>query len=315
MKNPPKGRAWESAREILLTKVRPLSRTLRNVIDFFHSPVPRELVILPHNGGFFSNFNKVMNHLVCSLDHYGIRAVKVDWHIDGRKKLPSFPYGRPQDGNIWKHFFEQLSFPSYSWGRQVKTSSYCYRDYSINSSNAYYLYTGGQEWRQRYHAAFAKHIRIRPQILQKVEGIYNRFMAGKYCIGVHIRNELHRHEQPGDAMPSLEDYVAQVKRILLSQKGEAVIFLASDVDYYIEHFKNVFIDKVVVQPNVARLAEQPDDPRIMRFYAEHTGVTFGEEVLVDCLLLARCDVLIHVVSNIATAAGYINPSLSMIYCG
>jgi hypothetical protein len=39
----------------------------------------------------------------------------------------------------------------------------------------------------------------------------------------------------------------------------------------------------------------------------------GEQVLIDCLLLARCDVLLHVTSNLATAVGYINPELRMIY--
>jgi hypothetical protein len=40
----------------------------------------------------------------------------------------------------------------------------------------------------------------------------------------------------------------------------------------------------------------------------------GEQALVDCLLLARCDTVLHITSNLATAVGYINPALRMVYC-
>ena len=39
----------------------------------------------------------------------------------------------------------------------------------------------------------------------------------------------------------------------------------------------------------------------------------GEQALIDALLLARCDVLLHTTSNLATAVGDMN-RLRMIYC-
>jgi hypothetical protein len=44
------------------------------------------------------------------------------------------------------------------------------------------------------------------------------------------------------------------------------------------------------------------------------NLALGEEVLTDCLLLARCESLVHINSNVATAAGYINPALKMVFC-
>jgi hypothetical protein len=37
-------------------------------------------------------------------------------------------------------------------------------------------------------------------------------------------------------------------------------------------------------------------------------------VLIDALLLARCEAMVHAVSNLATAVGYMNPRLRMVYC-
>ena len=292
----------------------PVLLLLRNMIEALNSPLPRKLVIIPHNGGFFSNFNKVMNHLVCSLHHYGIRGIEVDWQIDRKRKLNEFSYGRPEDGNIWEYFFEPLSFPHYSFIRRVKRCAF--NDASISHHNAHKLYQLGGEWRQRYHAAFKKHIRIRPSIQQKVDRLYSETMADRYCIGVHIRNEAHRIEGPNHEMPPIENYVAETKQILQSKKDEAVLFLATDVEEYSERFKDIFHGKVVVQPGVKRLLEHPSGDLNQQLHHCHANASLklGEDILIDCLLLSRCDVFIHTVSNVATAVGYINPTITMIYC-
>jgi len=293
-------------------KVRPVLSVAQNVAEILQSLVPKTLIVVPHDAGFFSNFNKVMNHLVCSLHRYGIRAIEVDWNIEKGRKFNAFFYGTHKDGNIWEHFFEQLSFPPCSSIIRKKTSSY--RDYSITGSYAYNLYTSGAGWRQQYHSAFKKYIRIKPHILQEVEQIYSRYLAGKYCIGVHIRNEAHKCEQPDGQMPPLEHYMAEITHIIFSKKDEVKIFLATDVEEYVARFRNVFGEKVITQTDVIRLQEPPINPENQIIYQYDPNLKLAEDVLKDCLLLAKCNVLIHRVSNIATAVGYINPSISMIYC-
>jgi hypothetical protein len=295
-------------------KVRPVLGIPRKVVDVLLSPVPKTLVVFPHDGGFFSNFNKVMNHLVCSLHHYGVMAIKVDWNIKkGSKfKFNTFFYGTHKDGNIWEHFFDQPLFPPRSFIMCKKTSSY--RDWSITGRNVYNLYKSGDGWRQQYHSAFKEYIRIKAHILKEVEQIYFRHLAGKYCIGVHIRNDVHKCEQPDGQMPPLEQYMAEIGHIISSKREDVKIFLATDVEEYVRRFRNVFGEKVFTQADVTRLQESPANPEEEITYLYDPSLKLGEDVLKDCLLLSKCDVLIHRVSNIATAAGYINPSMSMIYC-
>lgn len=125
--------------------LRPVLSAAQRTADGLQSLVPQKLVVVPHEAGFFSNFNKVMNHLVCSLHRKGVRAVEVDWTIAEGRKFNSFFYGSPEDGNIWEHFFDQLSFPPCSFMVRRKTSFY--RDYSITGRNVYRLYTSGDGWR------------------------------------------------------------------------------------------------------------------------------------------------------------------------
>jgi hypothetical protein len=294
------------------SKVRPVLRAAQNVSAMVQSLVPKTLIVVPHNAGFFSNFNKVMNHLVCSLHRYGVKAIEVDWSIKKGRNFDFFFYGTHKDGNIWEHFFDQPSFPPYAYVMRKKTSRY--RDYSITGKNAYNLYKSGAGWRQQYHSVFKKYIRIKPHIMQKVEQIYSRHLAGKYCIGVQIRNEAHKREQPDGQMPPLEHYMAEVTHIISSKKEEVKIFLATDVEEYITRFKDVFGEKVFTQTDVSRLQESPRNPEERIGYLYDPDLKLAEDVLNDCLLLAKCDVLIHRVSNVATAVGYINPSIPMIYC-
>jgi hypothetical protein len=293
-------------------KLRPVLRVAQNMSDMLQSSVPKKLIVVPHEAGFFSNFNKVMNHLVCSLHRCGVMAIEVDWNIGRGRKFKDFFYGTYKDGNIWEHFFEQLSFPPRSLTLRKKISSY--RDYSITGKDVYNLYKSDGGWRQQYHSAFKKYIRIKPHILQKVEQIYSRHLAGKYCIGVHIRNDVHKREQPDNQMPPLEHYMAEIRHLIVAKKEEVKIFLATDVEEYVERFRNVFGEKVVTLTDVARLKESPGNPDDPLIYPYDPDLKLAEDVLTDCLLLAKCDVLIHRVSNIATAVGYINPSISMIYC-
>jgi hypothetical protein len=276
------------------------------------SPVPKTLVVLPHDGGFFSNFNKVMNHLVCSLHHHGVISVEVDWNIRKGTKFNAFFYGTPEDGNIWEHFFDQPLFPHRQHIMRKKTSAF--RDYSITDSNVYNLYRSGAGWRRRYHSAYEKYIRMKPRILQKVEETYSGYLAGKYCVGVHIRNDVHKREQPDGQMPPLEHYIALIRGIISSKSEESKIFLATDVEEYVSRFRDVFAEKVIALSDVERLKEPPLNNGDEINYAYEPNLKMAEDVLKDCLLLARCDVLIHRVSNIATAVGYINPSISMTYC-
>lgn len=43
----------------------------------------------------------------------------------------------------------------------------------------------------------------------------------------------------------------------------------------------------------------------------------GEDVLVETMLLSRCNHFVHTISNVSTAALFFNPDLehTMMYCG
>lgn len=290
-----------------------LGRAVKKLGDRFLSP--KTLVINVQNGsGFLSNLKLVMSHLVHSLDRDGIRSVRVEWLAPGPGVANNFPYGRPEDGNLWDYFFEPVAQPSKSSWKTIHTCAQA--DPFLSSMYAHYAYKSAGEWRRLYHAAFQKYVRVRPHILKKVDEFHAKNMAGRPVVGVHVRNAGHKVEYiTGEAM-GFEGYAEKVREAIAARGEDSVIFLATDVEEAVEKFRETFGTRVLVQPGVARLLETQtgDNNQQLHHRNPNPSVKFGEDVLIDCLLLSKCDVLIHTVSNIATAVGYFNPGIEMVYC-
>ena len=230
--------------------------------------------------------------------------MRVDWRLDA--PATTFTYGQPADGNLWEHFFEPLSFPA---APPLERITQEYADYGMTGMRAYRMYKRGGRWRHDYGRAYHEHIRVRPAILDRVEEIWRSGMAGRFCVGVHIRHRDHSHECPRP-IPEPDEFVERATRFA-SRGDRAVVFLATDAPRAVEPFETAFGERLVIQQNVERERVSRGQPQVgMR----DPRVELGEQVLVDALLLARCNVVLHTVSNIATAAGYMNPAMRMVYC-
>jgi hypothetical protein len=266
---------------------------------------PTVLVVRARKAGFFSNLNRVVSHLAHSIGRDGVAAVVADWSVG--PNLPFSAYGTPADGNRWARFFEplpELATP----GRRITVASFA--DRGITGVKAYRTYKQGPAWRHLYHAAFERHVRVRPHILERVERLHRELIGDRFCVGVHYRAPDHAIECPRP-IPPVASFIRRARRLLPSD-GAGTIFLATDVTDAAIRFRDAFGERCAMQPAVERL------PAGARGHVHHNhprpSVRLGEEVLIDALLLARCDRLLHVTSNLATAVGYINPAIEMTYC-
>jgi len=263
------------------------------------------LIIEARDAGFFSNFNGVVNNLCHRLGRDGVEAISVEWRADPAKR--GFCYGNPEDGNVWLHFFEPLPFPADAAPRQLARG---YADLGMTHRFAYAMYKLNRTWRRRYHAVYQRYIRVRPAILERVAAIHRESMAGRYCIGVHYRHPAHDKECM-DPIPTPETFIVRLRAMLPANREWAVV-LATDVESVVTAFRDAFGSRLVLQPAVLRgEGFSGGDPHEE---ADTPGLARGEQVLIDCLLLAKCDALLHVTSNLVTAAGYINPNMKMVYC-
>lgn len=157
------------------------------------------------------------------------------------------------------------------------------------------------------HELTNEFIRVRPAILEKVGRFYDRFFRGRRVIGVHIRGREHNIEIEGwhhMARAPEKLYMREIDTYLRST-ADADIFVATDTVSILEMFEKRYGERV--RSTNARRSVTGRAP-----HCETTGYDIGEEVLVDGLLLARCDFLVHGISSVSNAALSFNPDVPRI---
>jgi hypothetical protein len=163
--------------------------------------------------------------------------------------------------------------------------------------------------RRKVNEIIDRYVTVRSYITEKVEKFYETHLKGHHVLSVHIRGTDKKMENPGKALP-LEIYL-QITSEYLEQNPEAKVYVASDNNEAIHRMiQHVGKEKVVVYPSVRMNRYRGNVPICL---SPATGPRHGEECLIETLLLARGENLICTDSNVAAAAAYFNPEMTVQY--
>jgi hypothetical protein len=141
-------------------------------------------------------------------------------------------------------------------------------------------------------------------------------------------------EQPDSTIALASDYIKiaeeLMKKELKRNPGRSVhIFLATDQESVISEFSSAFGNLLITIAGVSRVSESestlysvvPESKKLKEgFQIQHLNaknnnnwsLRLAEDVIADAWGLAKCDVLVHTVSNVATAVLFINPNMQSI---
>lgn len=312
----------------------------------------RQIVVPAHDGGFFSVFNSFMSHLVWDLQEDRCHAVLPDWNVERMmerhkvSKFVSFCYGKPGEGNVWAKLFRPLFGLSdaemddpeilYAHSSLPKSLYNQHREPQLTYMHAYELYKTKRFalWRQHYHRIFSQHVHLQPSLQEEIDCFARSALTRPFMIAAHVRHPSHSMEQPGRAMASNKAYLDRVRELLHERNvhessDEWGLFLATDQQRVVKEFQAEFGDHVAFFDDVRRTGSREDgqyqsesDKLKAGHQVQHLAAAdpaswssrLAWEVIRDAYAMARCDALLHVVSNVSTAVSYINPRVEMIFC-
>lgn len=172
-----------------------------------------------------------------------------------------------------------------------------WRDHPPEDPNAWYA-----EMRQRGHRYVAEYVHVRATIQQEVDDFFARHMRGHWLLGLHIRGTDLRYAPP---VP-LERFMAEIDRFI-ARHPELRIFLATDQEQYVDRLVERYGDRVRYQACLRSTSAE----NAMTFAARRPAEQ-GKEVLIDALLLARCNRLLKCPSAVSEFALYFNPRIKAI---
>ena len=261
--------------------------------------------------------------------------------------ITSFCYGRPEDGNSWLGLFEPVFGLSpdemndreflYAGAEKPKFHFNEQREPKLTYITAHDLYlspTFGR-MRKQYNAVLNEHVRLIEPYRKEIDGFVDQNISGKYTVAVHVKHPSHSIEQASGKMADRFQYVRHV-RAELDRRGVDVssddwsVFLATDQDRVRDVFVEEFGDHLIAFDDVTRTAVDTDErfdslsdeeksqdghqlQHQMAADTDRWSSRLAWEVWRDAEALAASDVVIHSISNVATAVGFMNAENRMQY--
>lgn len=245
----------------------------------------------PYGQGFFSVFTSVLG----LLDKYDTQEYS-GFSLNFANK--GLYYDQKKGPNWWGYYFMPLEQgvnyqqePRCSGQTHLHLAMHCVKNLS----------------KERCHELITKYIQVRPYIQEKLDAFTKEHFDNHFVLGIHYRGT----DKMGSEAPKLgyEPVFTAITNYLYDSFPHIplIIFVASDEEEFVNEIENRFPGQIV-----CLAAMRSSDGRAIH-YKRGTENKFkiGEEALLDCLLLSRCNHLIRTSSNLSLCATYFNPDLSV----
>ena len=238
-------------------------------------------------------------------------SVHVDWVLTGTEL--GFRYGKIGD-DVWTQMFRPLGPRSSGTAHHAA----CRIDFAFWGTGKDHLQGKQlQDHRNIYHSGVLDRLEITSRrIIEEVRRTEERFLDGRFCIGVHRRvgNAMVADLQSNGYVPSHEALIKTMELMLSILTGEGIsdysVFLATDDAEAVERVPPRFRAELIVRDDVQRTTV--DAPEVHFREWGRLSIADAEDVMIDALLLSKCSVLVHASSSVSTLASIMNPSLALV---
>lgn len=273
---------WNCDNSSLINEINLYRKYVLNV------PLPSEPFILRGTsyGGFFWHFMGVLGYYdFCEKNSFESN-IQFDSgsYLDKNKGL-----------NWYKYYFDEKKINQEEKTR-LKIKDDIYQDNNNLSSYAKNFLTLRQK-----NALFNKYIKIQRYILEEVENLIKTEFKGYYVIGCHIRGtdkytETGFHNSPNKFFNKIDK--------MTKNKKKYKIFLATDDNNYYLDFQKKYGNRLI-SLNHKRSSESP-----VHLGSKFNGYEIGKQVLLDALILSKCDYFIGSRSCVSHSVLIFNPDIN-----
>jgi len=251
----------------------------------------RELLVLPsavYVPGLFSAFATVLG----LLEHYDNRrgryaGIRVDFASQGLYYDPS------AGDNWWEYYFEPIDH-----GTQQDSQV------TLVGADEQFHFARRVERsmpRERGHELIERYIRPKPHIREKIDAYVRANFGQAFVIGIHYRGTDKFHDAP--RVPYDQVRTAVLDAINVAGPAPYKLFVATDEQAFLDYLLGMFPGKLVYLEMYRSLDGKPID------VISGDNRKKGEDAVMDCLLLSRCQYLVRTASNLSLCATLFNPDI------
>lgn len=184
------------------------------------------------------------------------------------------------------------------------------------------------------HKLFTHCFSINSSILEEANQYFCENMKEYFTIGVHVRaHSAHNCEMNNEPIETDEQIVKELDNYIVAHNlHDYRIYLATDINESLCFFKNKYGNKLLFnkqniwmsgvrtdrfEPHFGFDTQHPENQNDQfkeLFHHQKPGLKGGRELLKDCLLLSKCSVFRHSLSNLSDYVYIFNPYINdLIY--
>jgi hypothetical protein len=245
---------------------------------------PEKYVIGCVRAGFFSSFTGVLNHLLwCDENN---KTPLVYWNKD------SLYYDTElKNQNVWEYYFEPVSSLTYEQTDEIHSNFFVNNYYA---DKCLFYPNLDRETRIKGYNIISKYVKVKKNIMEKIEIFYKEHIQGKKTIGIHLRGtDKYEEEKPVSVKIIAEE---------ANKYSDCQFLIATDEERLLREAQLLINGKIIYYDSY----KSPDGAPV-HGSRKPSNVQLGEEVLIEALLLSRCDNFFHTRSNVSSAVLYFNP--------
>jgi len=174
------------------------------------------------------------------------------------------------------------------------------------------LYNPNEEIKRYVNGLLSQYVKVKPVVMNKIDKFYDKHMKGRHMLGVHIRAGIDYpagHGQIDKFIDNIDEY--------LTKYPEAKLFVASATHHHLDYIKKIFKGKAVhckaLRSKKGRWLFNTKTRKVMdkklRQGKPSVGAKVAEEVLIEVMLLSRCNTFYHGMSNVSSAVTFLSPDM------
>jgi len=265
----------------------------------------------------------------CALIVYALNGVRIALAnnmlpvVNYDKQVNTYFYDPGKGDNVWEYYFEPVMPVSYSQVEQLLSSGAISRElihtfphdktikWHHEDPDRLATFWERDEtenpaaWMQAKRDLGAEYVsrfvRVKPHVMAKVNGFFQEFIEPQYTYGIHIRGTDFCYAKP-TAPKTYFDAIHQ--HIRDHNQSNFKLFLATDQAQFVDMFQREFGDRLITYPCIRSNSEVP----AFRFQ-NVSPYKKGEDVLIDILLLSKCNHLFKGAAAVGAIALWFNPAL------
>lgn len=153
-----------------------------------------KILFVPHNSGFFSNFNKIITHIWI----YKQRGIECEFYV----KWFDYKYFLYCADKLWPTLFTSL-MPKENDTYDITIENFFHQEELkfIANNTHQILIDQDRSWRYELNELYRKYIHLNPIFEREINEYYKNNMQGYHIISVHLRSSAHGGEQYNKQMP------------------------------------------------------------------------------------------------------------------